>query len=241
MRVAHLLVASVLLLVLGFAQPCRAIDWKAFDDPTTVLLTAPLAKSIGELAAPEKAAAVERLHESLKSQAVEVRRRAALTLGDLGDKGGVPTMIADLSTATGRDRDNVAVALRILKDDRAIPTLREALKDKSPYVRGIALAALGELKATKAYDDIVALTNDKEENGGGKNAGTLNCFRNYPADMACYALGALGDQRAVSVLIERLTDKDLQESARQALETLTRQKLGNDPEKWKSWWKDQRQ
>jgi HEAT repeat protein len=148
-------------------------------------------------------------------------------------------MIDGLTKATGRDRDNVVVALRVLKDDRAIPALREALKDKSPYVRGIALAALGEMKATKAYDDIVALTTDKEANGGGKNVGMLNCFRNYPADMACYALGALGDKRAVPVLIERLTDKDLRESARQALEALTNQKLENEPEKWNAWWKDQ--
>lgn len=57
--------------------------------------------------------------------------------------------------------------------------------------------------------------------------------------MACYALGALSDKRAVPVLIERLADKNLQESARQALEALTDQKLGNDAEKWKSWWKNQ--
>jgi HEAT repeat protein len=239
MRTAHLLTAGVAVLVVASTRPCRAVDWAKFDDPHAIVLTDPLAKSIGALAAPDKAAAVQRLHESLKSQDVEIRRRAALTLGHLGDKDGVPAMIADMSQATGRDRDNVVVALRILKDDRAIPALREALKDKSPYVRGIALAALGEMKATKAYDDIVALTTDKEENGGGKNAGPLNCFRTYPAEMACYALGALGDKRAVPVLIERLTDKDLQESARQALEALTDQKLGNDAEKWKSWWKNQ--
>jgi HEAT repeat protein len=239
MRTAHLLMAGVAVLVVASTRPCRAVDWATFDDPKAFVLTDPLAKSIGALAAPEKAAAIQRLRESLKSQDVEIRRRAAPTLGHLGDKSGVPAMIADLSQATGHDRDNVVVALRILKDDRAIPALREALKDKSPYVRGIALAALGEMKATKAYDDILELINDKEENGGGKNGGTLNCFRNYPADLACYALGALGDKRAVPVLIERLTDKDLQESARQALEALSSQKLGHDPEKWKAWWKDQ--
>jgi HEAT repeat protein len=239
MRVVHLAVASSVLSVLASAQPCHAVDWKAFDDPNTVLLTDPLAKSIGQLAADEKAAAIQRLHESLTSKEVEVRRRAALTLAKLGDKSGVPTMIADLSTATGRDRDNVAVALRILKDERAIPALREALKDKSPYVRSIAVAALGELKATKAYDEIVALTTDKEIQGGGKNAGTLNCLQSTPADMACYALGALGDKRAVPVLIERLTETDLQNPARQALQTLTKKDFGADPEKWKAWCKDQ--
>src|SRR4029077_4694770 len=109
------------------------------------------AKSINGLPATEKATAIKRVQESLKSKELEIRRRAALTLASLGDKSGVPTMIEDLSRATGRDRDNIVVALRVLKDERAIPALRKALKDKSPYVRGIAVSALGELKAAKAY------------------------------------------------------------------------------------------
>jgi HEAT repeat protein len=146
-------------------------------------------------------------------------------------------MIEALATATGRDRDNVVVALRVLKDGRAIPALTKALKDPSPYVRTIAVAALGELKATKAFAEIVALTKDKGDKAAGKKDGALNCFPISPADLACYALGAMGDPRAVPVLIELLTDKDLQQSALQALEALTKQKLGNDPEKWKTWWK----
>jgi HEAT repeat protein len=231
--------ASAVFLLFAFALPCNATDWKAFDDPKAFLLTDAFAKSISELPAAEKAAAIKRLKESLGAKEVEIRRRAALTLGKLGDKRGVSTMIEDLSRATGSDRDRVVVALRVLKDERAIPALRKALKDKSPYVRGIAVAALGELKAAKAYADIVALTKDKEGKRPEKNAGTLNCFPISPADMACYALGALGDKRAVPVLIDLLDDRDLQGSALQALEALTKQALGNQPEKWKAWWKDQ--
>jgi HEAT repeat protein len=215
-------------------------DWKKFDDPTAVLLTDAVAKSINGLPVPEKAKAIKRLRKSLKSKEVEIRRRAALTLSALGDKGGVPTRIDDLSTATGRDRDNVVVALRILKDMRAVPALREALKDKSPHVRGVAAAALGGLKAIKAYPEIVALTKDKEGRDAGKGDGRLNCIPNCPAFSACYALGALGDERAIPVLIGVLGDADLQRPARQALEVLTKQKLGNDPEKWKAWWKSKR-
>lgn len=214
-----------------------AIDWKAFYDQQKVLLSNVFAKSIGGLPRPEKAAAIKRLHDALGFKHVEIRRRAALTLGYLGDKSGVPAMIDDLSKATGRDRDNVVVALRVLKDRRAIPALRKALRDPSPYVRGIAVAALGELKATKAYAEIVALTKDKGRTN--TRPGTLDCLRITPAEMACYALGALGEQRAVPVLIERLADKDLQEQVRQALEALTGQKLGNNPEKWRLWWKGQ--
>jgi HEAT repeat protein len=238
MRVSHVAVASVLFLALAFAQPCEAIDWTAFDDPAAVLLTARFAKSIADLPASEKAAATKRLLESLESKEVEIRRRAALTLHNLGDKSGVPTMIEALPTATGRDRDNVVVALRILKDERAIPALRKALEDKSPYVRSIAVASLGELKAAKAYDEIVLLTKDKGVKRGKKD-GTLNCIPMFPAMSACYALGALGDQRAIPVLIELLDDKDLRGPAIQALEVLANQKFGNAAEKWKSWWNEQ--
>ena len=33
MRAVHVSMASVAFLVVAFAQPCRAIDWQAFDDP----------------------------------------------------------------------------------------------------------------------------------------------------------------------------------------------------------------
>lgn len=226
-------ILSAALLLLA-PLPCLAVDWKTFDDPKAFLLTDPVAKEIAGSPAADKAAAVQRLKDSLKSKDVEIRRRAALTLNGLGDKSGVLTMMDDLTTAAGRDRDNVVVALRIIKDERAVPALRAALKDKSPYVRCIAAAALGEMKAGKAFDDLVALTKDKErENNGG-----LNCFPMLPADSACYALGALGDLRAVPTLIELLSDKDLQNAASKALEMLTKQKFGTDPAKWKQWWND---
>jgi HEAT repeat protein len=231
--------ALALLMTFAVTRSCQAIDWTAFDNPKAVFLTDPFAKLIAELTEPQKTAAVKRLHESLKSTEGEIRRRAALTLGELGVATGVPTMIADLGTATGRDRDNVVVALRVLKDRRAIPVLRTALKDKSPYVRSIAVAALGELKAGEAYAEIVALTKDKEIQGNEKNGKQLNCIRITPADLACYSLGALGDTRAVPVLIELLRDPSLKTSARQGLEALTKQKLGDDPEKWAAWWKHQ--
>jgi HEAT repeat protein len=229
--------ASALGLLSVFALSCGAADWKSFDDPKAVLLADAFARSINSLPAVDKAVAMKRLQGSLKSREVEIRRRAALTLAALGDRSGVPTMIEDLATAAGRDRDNVVVALRILKDNRATAALQGALKDQSPYVRGIAAAALGELRDAKAYRALVALTKDKEGLDGGKGDGRLNCIRDCPAFSACYALGVLGDDRAVPVLIELLADADLRGPARQALEVLTGHKFGNDPEKWKAWWK----
>lgn len=231
------LVLMVVTTVASGSDPAGPPDWAKFTDPKAMVLTDAFAKAVAALPADEKAAAVKRLTEALAATELEVRRRAALTLGSLGDKAGVPTMIADLATATGHDRNNVVVALRILKDDRAVPALRKALKDRSPTVRGLAAAALGELKATKAYADVVALTKDKEGLRVEKTDGKLNCIPDCPAFLACYALGAMGDPRAVPVLIDLLADDALRGSARQGLEALTRQKLGDDPERWRAWWK----
>src|SRR5262249_37473786 len=151
-----------LVLTLLAADSPPAIDWESFENPKAVVQTAAVARMIDDLPEAQKAAALKRLQDSLKSKEMEIRRRAALTLGALGDKSGVPVMIADMVKAEGHDRGKVVVALRVLKDPRAIPALQDALKDKSTYVRGIAVAALGELKAAKAYDDIVAATKDKQ-------------------------------------------------------------------------------
>src|SRR5947209_1930184 len=100
MRSSRVLVASVLLLVLASTRPCKAIDWKAFDDPKALVLTDPFAESIAKLTGAGKAEAVKRLHESLKSTEVEIRRRAALTLGRLGDRSGVLDLPAQPRLAT---------------------------------------------------------------------------------------------------------------------------------------------
>ncbi len=238
MRHACLTITCCSLLIVTFAQPCSAIDWRTFDNPQAVLQTSRLAKEISDLPAAAQDEAKQRLVQSLASTDVEVQRRAALTLGELGDKQGVPRMIAALTTATGRDRDNIVVALRILKDERAIPALRGALKDESPYVRGIAVSALGELKAVATFDAIVSLTTDKDDKRE-KELGKLNCLPMSPALSACYALGALGDRRAIPILIEILADKDLQGPASQSLEMLTKQKFGKDAQKWQTWWQEQ--
>jgi HEAT repeat protein len=228
-----------LMAWLTCALPAHAVDWAAFDNPETVLLTDAFAKSITDLPADEQDAATKELKDRLEAKLFETRRRAALTLDKLGDKSGVPTMIVDMTTAVGTDKQNVVVALRILKDERAIPALRKALIDRSPYVRGIAVSALGELKAVEAYDEIVTLTGDVGDPPAAKAPGTLDCIPFYPGNSACYALGELGEKKAVPVLIARLNDKNFRQAAKLALEELTGEKFGDDAAKWNVWWKEQ--
>jgi hypothetical protein len=97
----------------------------------------------------------------------------------------------------------------------------------------MAVASLGELKATTAYDQIVALTREKARVNTEETAKATDFFCGNalpkPAYFACHALAALGDQRAVPVLIELLNDPDLKNAARPALDVLTKQQHGVTP------------
>ncbi|MHC4283390.1 MAG: HEAT repeat domain-containing protein [Planctomycetota bacterium] len=182
-----------------------------------------------------------RLIEGLGSEHLEIRRRIALALNAIGDKSGVPVMIEAMDSDDPSDRMDAAVALRKIKDRRAIPALIKAVDDKSPHIRCIAIEALGEMKADEANDVIARHLNDKE-----KVKGTDIIM--LPARSACFALGEIRERKAVPLLIEALEDKELKETAAQALEKI-RQKysqsfglsrgdsgFGTDVKKWTDWW-----
>ncbi len=207
-----------------------------FDDPNEVLITSQFVKMLEDLPPDQIEEAKSRLRTRLQSEIPEIRRRAALTLHALGDVSGIPVivMIRDMREVTKQqDRDNIVVALRVMKDSRAIPVLTESADDLSPYIRSIAMAALGELKAATAYKTILKHLHDYESEEN-------SCIPMYPASLACYALGALGDKRAISHLIEALEHKETQSAACQALGKLTGQEFHYDVEKWKEWWEKEK-
>lgn len=205
-------------------------EYRRFNDPKEVVINSHFTRLLQTLSGRQKKIATTRLHGSLGSDSPEIRGRAALALHSLGDNAGVPVMIRDLSTVSSpNDRGNIAVALRVMKDSRAIEALMKATDDSSPYVRGIALEALGELKARDAYGIMVNHLTDFETHGG--------CLRMCPAQSACYALGALGKKEALPHLIKALEHKETQGAACQALGELTGKKFNYDVQKWKEWWK----
>lgn len=110
---------------------------------------------------------------------------------------GFATILAVLGCAHNKPD---VVALRVAKDPRSIPVLIEMTNDESSHTRAIALCALGELKATNAFNTIVEHLDDYEHYGG--------CTGRNPAQAACYALGALGDQRALPYLLKVMKDRN---------------------------------
>lgn len=183
---------------------------------------------------PDSRAHTKELRAQLAAPDFETRRHAAIELSRAGDNSGVPILIEAMSTLTNQnDRNNCIVALRITKAPQSVPILIKATDDPSPYVRSIALEALGELAATDAYEAIVEHLHDYEAQEG-------SCIPGYPASAACYALGALGDKKAIPHLVEALEHKETQSSACQALAKLTGQQLHYDIAKWKQWWKKEK-
>lgn len=198
-------------------------------DPKVIFINALFTPMLKGLPEEQKHAVVARAKGMLGSEHLEVRRRAALLLGELGDKSGVRVMIKDMAVKDANERGNVSVALRLLKDERAIPVLTEATDDPSPYVRSIALCALGELKAKDTFDKIAARLTDKEKESN-------SCIPLYPATSACYALGLLGDRKAVPVLVKVLDDPDVASFAAKALSEITKTGEKWDAAQWKTWW-----
>lgn len=237
-------------IVGGYRRPESAAkggepDWDKFDEVKYPIQVADMAVAIATLPADQKAAAFKRLQLDLASPQLVIRRRAAVTLKILGNDRGVPILIADFPKTEGNERMIQAQILRTVGDRRAIPVLRQGLDKQTYRIRNTMLAALGELRATEAFHEIVAQlavepTQDYED------PDLPDYHPVTPADYSCYALGMLGDMRAVPILIEHLKKAKRPGPARHALETLKkqheeqqRQKLASDPEKWAAWWKKQ--
>ncbi|MBE3072767.1 MAG: HEAT repeat domain-containing protein [Acidobacteria bacterium] len=88
-----------------------------------------------------------------------IRRRAALAIGRVGLRDGVPALIDRLKDPEPDVRQMAAFALGLLGDGRASEALGALLADATPLVRGRAAEALGAVGATgaaRAIGEIVA-------------------------------------------------------------------------------------
>lgn len=83
-----------------------------------------------------------------------IRRRAALAIGRVGLKEGVPPLVAALADVDVDVRAQAAFALGLLGDASASAPLVKALADPEPTVRGRAAEALGSIGAKDAADAI---------------------------------------------------------------------------------------
>jgi cyclophilin family peptidyl-prolyl cis-trans isomerase len=86
-----------------------------------------------------------------------VRRRAAIAIGRVGLKEGIPALTPLLADADGEVRQAAAFALGLIGDRSAAAALLPLLADQDPMVRGRAAEALGLIGAEEAAPAIAKL------------------------------------------------------------------------------------
>ena len=125
------------------------------------------------------------------------RAAAAWALGELGDARGSEPLIGALHDPEILVRNYAVLALPKLKNADVFSTLVEATRDTSEPSRGQTLATLGEVPRVYLLSE------------GATHLDEILPIPNYAVHLnATYALGQLGDPRAVDPLLALLHHKD---------------------------------
>ncbi len=158
-----------------------------------------LANIIAVLGERRFSAAAPALLELLDHPGLDVRRKAVLALGQLGDQRAADplvTLLHDADTTLWSDTtfwQKASLALCELGDQRAVEPLLHFLADTETPARQFAARALGQLGDQRAVEPLLHLLADTE-----------TPVRQW----AALALGQLGDQRAVEPLLHLLADTE---------------------------------
>ncbi len=90
------------------------------------------------------------LCRALTSSRIDVRREAALALGNLGSQTAVPSLLSALKDPEPAVRSRAAVSLAKLDAKEAVPSLKKMKDDPSRQAAGHAVQALGQLLGSEA-------------------------------------------------------------------------------------------
>ncbi len=135
---------------------------------------------------------VDQLIKNLKDPDSDVRKEAAISLGNLGDVKAVDALISALGDDNWSVRMVAAGALGDLGDARALQPLIQAMNDEHKYVRSHAAGALGELGDVRAVTPLIKALSHEDP---------------LTRSAVAASLGELGDSRAVDPLIQSLSDE----------------------------------
>jgi HEAT repeat protein len=144
---------------------------------------------------------VSALLTALKDSEPEVRKNAAEALGEIKDPRAVEPLLEAL-----KDPSSVSVAslaLSEIKDPRALPVLLKMLGDESQASREGAATALARI-GTPAIEPLISVLASPNDN---------------VREIAAWALGEIGDPKAVTALTHLVKDKNMLVRAK-AIESL---------------------
>ena len=181
----------------------------------------------------------------LKDENTEVRRCAAVSLGEIGDKQAVPHLIKSLNDADGGMIIDSANSIAKFKDVSSIPSLKKLLTDGRPVIR---ITALKSLMVFSDQPDVQAIIverlNDEAEgvrltaiqsvssmklkSAVGNLIKNLSDVNPTVRAESAKALGELGDKSAIEPLKKAAAVEDenteVIEAAKQAIEKLESKK-----------------
>lgn len=172
------------------------------------------------------------------------KEKAAVALGQIGDRRAVEPLIAALTKrdtvpdtrngifigseymevgTRGYDPVRKSAALALIKIGKSsVEPLIALLKDKNSPGRLKAAEALGEIKDSRAVEPLIEALKDSS---------------GWVKIEAAKALGKLRNRQAIEPLIEVIKkDKDYRREAAKALKAITGQKFGEDGRQWQEWW-----
>ena len=186
------------------AEALKKLGWKPPDIKMKVkyLLAAGKEDNIVALGAP----AVPFLMESLQHASENIVVTAIGSLGKMGEKRAVESLINSLVGTKSRVRVRSAEALGDIGDRRATVPLIACLKERGGSLRTAAAKALGKIKDAQAVDALIDALEDKNKN---------------TRLAAVEALGTIGDARAAMAVAKLLKDssRKVKEAAAKALDT----------------------
>ncbi|HYP30107.1 MAG TPA: TonB family protein [Blastocatellia bacterium] len=133
----------------------------------------------------------ERLLRDLRGRDAAARRAAAVQIGGLRARAGVPALVEALSDKEAGTREAAAFALGQIADWGAYEPLARALRDKDPEVRAAAAFALGMVGDPEAAGVLSKALEDPEASVRGS---------------AITAMGLLQDDEGVDEIVEMLAD-----------------------------------
>lgn len=137
---------------------------------------------------------VEGLILALRHKNDNIRRDAAMALGEMGALRAVEPLIACLTDNNDYVAGYAALSLGKLQDKKAITSLTKALNDKKFFVRRMATQSLGLLSDKSSVEALIQTLVDKEES---------------VRDDGAEALGKIGDSKALHALTEKLNDQSM--------------------------------
>jgi len=170
---------------------------------------------------------VDALLQSLSDPDPTVRAAAAIALGSLHHPMVAQKLLDAYGTVNPDTQTHLIYAMSQINDIIVVPFLVENFSTQTPEVRAAIVHALGKIRDARAIETLLLALKDQDEIVRANAAFALSSFYSVPI---------------MDALIAQLSDEvpPVRAAAMEALSALTSLNFGQDPDKWRTWWEQER-